>query len=193
MTWLWIYLSIHCENNVLYYRQIYHWQQTERILSPEHHQLCLTSPWHPIFLIKVLQTKILRIEDIIQCCFISAISEWNALEHQEKCKMLESNKYLLKKAFPSLFWRQGLKHFFGITFSCITSSKILRTSLLHVMLFLINTVICASAFTTFKFPWQTFSLADFEYATICNGTAVIRSFQKNFFYHPPQFHIFEGK
>lgn len=36
-------------------------------------------------------------------------------------------------------------------------------------------------------------LTDFEYATVCNGTAVIRSFQKNFFYHPPQFHIFEGK
>lgn len=86
-----------------YYRKIDHWQHTERILSPKHHELCLTSPWNHICLMKVLQTKILRIEDIIQCCFISAISEWNMLEHQDKCKMLESNTYSLKKAFPSLF------------------------------------------------------------------------------------------
>lgn len=36
-------------------------------------------------------------------------------------------------------------------------------------------------------------LANFEYATVCNGTAIIRSFQKIFFYHPPQFPTFEGK
>lgn len=109
-----------------------------RILSLRYLEMCLISSCQPNPLIKVLQTKICRMENIIQWCFIISHVTVECIRSSGQTWNTRIKPVFIQVGFVTTsaapVWNN----------SFITSLKISRAYLFYIMLFPINIFICVS-------------------------------------------------